>query len=191
MLRLILIGLLLCLAIAGCQRMVTVSSGTKVVCSVCGRTMNADIQTLQVSAQEAPKYSVHETMKICPACQAKIAEQKRQEEVRQRAEAVRQEKQRLAESRGRLAGTWRGGQLHGWDVAWFLSKDGTGTLQMSGLGGWSESITWNTSGDYLNIEVLSWKEKDGRKSAFSGKYKTEGNTLIVAHGWGQAFYTRQ
>lgn len=191
--RLMLIGLLFCLMVIGCQRMVTISSGTKVVCLECGKTMNADIRTFQVPVQEAIKYSVHETTEICPTCQVKIAALKHQEEARRREETARAERQRLAESRSRLAGIWHG-NWDGWDVHLSLKEDGTGFFQQSSFaGGMSHNILWKVNRDSIRIKVLAnFTGEDLSYYTLDGSFHLQGNNLSINHRRGRwVVYSRQ
>src|SRR3990167_2417785 len=95
-----LVAVLAVALVAGCgQKMVTVSSGSKIVCSDCSKVMSSDIKMLQVKAEDAAKYSVRETIDVCSSCEAKL-DAKRQEEARKREAAERRlARERAAEER--------------------------------------------------------------------------------------------
>ncbi len=68
--KLLVLFFVVAVVVVGCKpKMVTVSSGEKVVCSECGKVIRSDVRTRQVSEDEVSNFVVREVKEICSACQ--------------------------------------------------------------------------------------------------------------------------
>lgn len=178
-LRWLIFCALVMVLIAGCgPKMVTVSSGKKVICSKCDKTIRSDTKLLQVKEEKAAKYSVRETTQICPSCQAKLEAQKREAERRRIEEAARLARQRQIQERGRIAGTWvcRFGGILG-DAVVRFNPDGTGQWQTP-----DAATRWKSTGSDITISV-TWVERGQAKRAHcTGQLSDDGSRLLI-QGW--------
>jgi len=130
--------------------MVTVSSGEKIVCSGCGKTICSDIKTRQVKEADVSDYTVREIKEICNNCQVKIEKQQREAEEQRKKAKEKAERQRRIERKSKLTGTWRASAPIG-TITIVLNSDGTGIEAESGFGS-SDRIKWHLDGNYLVIK---------------------------------------
>lgn len=156
---LVILIVLVALALSGCRpKMVTVSSGEKVICSQCDKVIRSDIQTQQVPEIEVVNFSVREIREKCSQCLAKEAEQKKiieaREAVRRREELARQRRVELENQRSRIVGSW----VYHWtmtDVILRMNADGTGTFN-------NEPLKWQVVSDGFKgsfVTQLGWDQK--------------------------------
>lgn len=146
--------------IIGCgPQMVEVQSGDKVICFECGKVIYSDVQTRQVPATEASKYSVHEIKKLCSECQAKEAE-----------------KQRVQRG-GNIVGEWI------WEnpirsIKVVFRSDGTGRWECP-----DADIKWQPTADGFTA-TADWVDYGKeRRSRFSGRL-IEGGRKLYVEGFG-------
>lgn len=171
----LLVFYILVMVVAGCgSRMVTVSSGEKIVCSECGKTVRSDIKTIQVEEADVSKYSVKETTQICSQCQAKIEEQ-------ERAAEAQAERQRKEEQRKNVTGRWQAPGPFGATITIVLNNNGTGVMTESAFGSSFSLKWWLKNGtllirDNTNATINCSINDDGQSFTF----RTDDGALIFS-----------
>lgn len=154
----VIISAVLVIVLLGCgQRMVEVQSGEKIVCTECGKVIRSDVQTRQVPATEASKYSVHEVKELCPECQVKAAERERQQRI------------------GQVAGTWIWQNPLG-NIVVVLNPDGTGrwysqetdTRWQPTAEGFTATVDWIEYGKHHQSRVSGRLIDGGRRLYVEG-----------------------
>lgn len=184
--KLLILFFVVTVVIVGCKpKMITVSSGEKVVCSECSKVIRSDVKTRQVPEDEVSNFVVREVKEICPVCQAKIEARRKAEEEKQRKAELERKRAERIKQKSQFVGTWRVQLPFGNEGIVILNSDNTGTETITG--GDRFNLKWHSNGrkitvrDQSEANMSGSMSEDGKSFTVSGYSEWEGRNVSATY----------